>query len=71
MFVLFVHRPAFCLSDNALVPGHVAQGLSLQLVERPSEIPQYANLTPEWKQTCDDWIHWYKGDGPDQDSGLR
>jgi len=61
-------------TDNASVAGHVAEGLSLQLVERPSEIPTFTSLGNEWNDTCTAWNNWYPNLDPwgnNTDSGLR
>jgi len=74
MFVLFPFRPKVYISDNVSVTGHVAQGLSLQLVERPSEIPTFTNLSADWNETCAAWNDWYPKKaywGMNTDSGLR
>ena len=41
----FLSQAKVCISDHDVNAGHVAQGLSLQLVERLSEIPKLRNLT--------------------------
>lgn len=56
------------------IAWHVSEGLSLQLVERQSEIFDTMTLDKEWQDTCSDWKDWYYSGnlywGKKTDSGL-
>ena len=57
------------------IAWHVSEGLSLQLVERQSEIFNNMQLDPEWEGTCSKFETWYNpatlAYGKKTDSGLR
>nr|AHZ58333.1 laccase [Auricularia auricula-judae]AHZ58334.1 laccase [Auricularia auricula-judae] len=55
------------------IAWHVSEGLSVQLVERQSEILDTVTLDDAWEDTCSTWKSWYSGDlfwGKKTDSGL-
>lgn len=53
------------------IAWHVAQGLSVQFLERVDEIPATVNLA-ELEPTCRDWTAYYETSPNKQhDSGLR
>ncbi|EJD46356.1 extracellular dihydrogeodin oxidase/laccase [Auricularia subglabra TFB-10046 SS5] len=56
------------------IAWHVSEGLSLQLVERQSEIFDTVTLDSAWQDTCSTWDAWYNSGnlawGKKTDSGL-
>ncbi|EJD49497.1 putative extracellular dihydrogeodin oxidase/laccase [Auricularia subglabra TFB-10046 SS5] len=56
------------------IAWHVSEGLSVQLVERQSEIFDTVTLDAEWQDTCATWDSWYNSGnlfwGKKTDSGL-
>ncbi|KZW03034.1 putative extracellular dihydrogeodin oxidase/laccase [Exidia glandulosa HHB12029] len=56
------------------IAWHVSEGLSLQLVERQSEIFDSISLDNAWESTCTNWNSWYNSGnlfwGKKTDSGL-
>nr|AHZ58327.1 laccase [Auricularia auricula-judae] len=57
------------------IAWHVSEGLSLQLIERQSEIFDHMTLDADWERTCDKFETWYDpatlAYGKKTDSGLR
>ena len=53
----------------------MSEGLSLQLIERKSEIFNFTRLDTTWQNTCKRWNTWYTSPrnpyGEKTDSGLR
>ncbi|KAH7100123.1 laccase [Auriculariales sp. MPI-PUGE-AT-0066] len=56
------------------IAWHVSEGLSLELIERASEI-DYSAMDSDWQDTCTTWANWYDSSenpyGAITDSGLR
>ncbi|KAH7099823.1 laccase [Auriculariales sp. MPI-PUGE-AT-0066] len=56
------------------IAWHASEGLSLQLVERASEI-DFTVIDSTWQETCTNWNNWYDSSdnfyGEKTDSGLR
>lgn len=54
------------------IAWHVAQGLSVQLIERQQEIFKYTTLDSAWEKTCTNFKKWYPTAiyGPKDDSGI-
>ncbi|KAH7096436.1 laccase [Auriculariales sp. MPI-PUGE-AT-0066] len=75
LFIAFkADNPGIALM-HCHIAWHVAEGLSLQLVERKDEIFGYTKLDAAFNRTCTKFTDWYFSDnnpyGNKTDSGLR
>ncbi|KAH7093944.1 laccase [Auriculariales sp. MPI-PUGE-AT-0066] len=75
LFIAFkADNPGIALM-HCHIAWHVSEGLSLQLVERASEIFGFTTLDAAWTNTCTTWDAWYTSSanvyGVKSDSGLR
>ncbi|KAH7107284.1 laccase [Auriculariales sp. MPI-PUGE-AT-0066] len=74
LFIAFkTDNPGIALM-HCHIAWHVSEGLSLQLIERQSEI-DFTAFDSDWQTTCDNFDTWYNSAsnvyGPKTDSGLR